>query len=120
MNVLDEAKEIMEKIGCKKAFAIYGLELNDIAEVRSCNEKGESIELIKDINDLVPTIEKKLTLNPEKPIECPFGSSLSRYLEFSLKDRTITPYDISNKECKKIEDEIRPILEKYNWEIIKK
>ena len=75
---------------------------------------------MKDIDDLVPTMKRELSLDLEKPIECPFGSSPSKYLEFSLKDRTITPYDISNKECKKIEDVVRPLLEKYNWEIIKK
>ena len=60
MNVLEEAKEIMKKAGCKKAFAVYGMELNEIAEVRNCDENGESLELEKDINDLVPTIDKKL------------------------------------------------------------
>jgi len=34
MDVLEEAKEIMKKAGCEKAFAVYGLELNDIAEVK--------------------------------------------------------------------------------------
>ena len=66
MDVLDEAKEIMKKAGCKKAFAVYGLELNDIAEVKNCDENGESLELEKDISELVPTIEQKLVFNPEK------------------------------------------------------
>ena len=58
MNTLEEAKEIMKKIGCEKAFAVYGLELENIAEVRSCNEKGEAIELEGDISKLEPIIEK--------------------------------------------------------------
>ena len=58
MNTLEEAKEIMEKIGCTKVFAVYGLELENIAEVRSCNEKGEAIELEGDISKLEPIIEK--------------------------------------------------------------
>lgn len=33
-----------KRVGCGKAFAVYGLELNDIAEVRNCDEKGESLE----------------------------------------------------------------------------
>ena len=60
MEELEEAKEIMKKAGCGKAFAVYDLELNEIAEVRDCNENGESLEISKDISDLSPTIEKKL------------------------------------------------------------
>ena len=120
MNVLDEAKEIMKKAGCKKAFAVYGLDLNDIAEVKDCDENGESLELEKDINELVPTIEQKLVFNPEKPIECPINSSMNNYLEFSLKNRSITPFNLNAEECKKIEEEMKPLLEKYNWTIQKK
>ena len=117
MDKLEEAKEIMEKIGCNKVYAVYGLELENIAEVRSCNEKGEAIELEGDISTLVPTIEQKLVLDQEKPIECPINSSMSKYLEFSLKNRKITPYNIDSLECGRIEKIINPLLEKYNWAI---
>ena len=119
MNVLEEAKEIMKKAGCEKAFAIYGLELNNIAEFKNCDENGGSLELEKDINELVPTIEQKLVFDLEKPIECPLNSSMNNYLEFSLKNRSITPCNLSSGECKKIEDETRPLLEKYKWTIKK-
>ena len=119
MNVLNEAKEIMEKAGCEKAFAVYEMEINDIAEVRSCNSKGEFIELEKDINKLVPTIERTLVLDLEKPIECPLDSTFCKYLEFSLKNKTITPYDINQKECEKIEEKINPLLDKYKWKMVK-
>ena len=119
MDVLEEAKEIMKKAGCEKAFAVYGMELNDIAEVRECNENGESLELEKDISQLVPTIEQKLVFNPEKPIECPLNESMNKYLEFSLKNRNITPCNLSEKEYERIEEETRPLLEKYNWTIKK-
>ena len=120
MNVLEEAKEIMKRAGCEKAFAVYGLELNDIAEVKKCDENGESLELEKDISELVPTIEQKLVFDPEKPIECPINSSMNKYLEFSLKNRNITPCNLNGEECKRIEGEINPLLEKYNWTIQKK
>ncbi|MBU0769532.1 MAG: hypothetical protein KJ687_10615, partial [Proteobacteria bacterium] len=119
MDVLDEAKELMEKAGCKKAFAVYGLELNDIAEVKDCDEKGESLELEKDISELVPTIEQKLVFDPEKPIECPLNSSMNTYLEFSLKNRSITPCNLSSEEYERIESEMSPLLEKYKWTIKK-
>ena len=117
MDVLEEAKELMKKAGCEKAFAVYRLELNDIAEVRRCDENGESLELGKDISELVPTIEQKLVFDPEKPIECPLNSSMNKYLEFSLKSRSITPCNLSAEECDKIVEEMRPLLEKYNWTI---
>lgn len=120
MNVLEEAKEIMKKAGCEKAFAVYGLELNDIAEVKNCDENGESLELEKDISELVPTIEQKLVFDPEKPIECPINSSMNKYLEFSLKNRNITPCNVSVEECEKIEEKINPLLEKYCWSIKKR
>jgi hypothetical protein len=119
MNVLEEAKEIMKKAGCKKAFAVYEMELNDIAEVRSCDENGESIELEKSISELQPTIEQKLVFDPEKPIECPLTTSMNKYLEFSLKNRNITPCNLSTEEREKIEDKTRSLLEKYNWAIEK-
>ena len=119
MNVLEEAKDIMKKAGCKKAFAVYGMGLNEIAEVRSCYENGEYLELEKDINDLVPTIEKKLVFDPEKPIECPLNSSMNKYLEFSLKNRNITTCNLDKDECERIENEMKPLLEKYSWTIKK-
>lgn len=119
MNVLDEAKEIMEKAGCKKAFAVYGMEINEIAEVRNCDKNGESLELEKDIQELVPTIEKKLVFDPDKPIECPLDSSMNKYLEFSLKNKNITPCNLNRIECERIENEMKPLLQKYNWTIKK-
>ncbi|MFX0125641.1 MAG: hypothetical protein ACFFAE_18605 [Candidatus Hodarchaeota archaeon] len=120
MDVLEEAKKLMKKAGCEKAFAIYGLELNDIAEVKNCDENGESLELEKDISELVPTIEQKLVFDSEKPIECPLNSSMNKYLEFSLKNRSITLCNLNAEECEKIEEEMRPLLEKYNWTIKKR
>jgi len=117
MDVLEEAKEIMKKAGCEKAYAIYDLELNDIAEVRDCNENGESLEISKEINELSPTIEKKLIFNPEKPIECPINDSMDQYLEFSLKNRSITLCNLNSNLSKKIEEIINPLLKKYNWSI---
>ena len=34
MNAFEEAKDIMKKIGCEKAFAVYNMKLNNIAEVK--------------------------------------------------------------------------------------
>ena len=120
MKVLEEAKEIMKKAGCEKAFAVYEMELNDIAEVRNCDENGESLELEKNLSELLPTIEQKLVFNPNKPIECPLNASMNKYLEFSLKNRNITPCNLSIEECEKIEVETKPLLEKYNWTIKKR
>lgn len=117
MDVLEEAKEIMRKAGCEKAFAVYELELFDIAEVRDCNKNGESLEIEKNISELSPTIEKKLVFNQEKPIECPLNDSMNQYLEFSLNNRSITPCNLNSEECKKIEEELNPLLKKYNWTI---
>ncbi len=117
MDVLEEAKEIMKIAGCEKAFAVYGSELDSIAEVRHCSEEGESIELERDINDLVPTIERRLVFDLEKPIECPINSSMNKYLEFSLKNRNIIPFNLSGEEFERVEGEVRPLLEKYNWTI---
>ena len=119
MNVLDEAKDIMRKAGCEKAFVVYKLELFDIAEVRSCDEKQEEIELEKDIVDLVPTIERKLIVDEEQPIECPINSSMNKYLEFSLKQKSITPYNVEDEEYDRIKEDTKALLEKYNW-VIKK
>jgi hypothetical protein len=119
MDTLEEAKDIMEKVGCTKAFAVYSLELSKIAEVRSFNEKGEYLELEKDIDKLTPIIKRKLEIDPEKPIECPLNTSMNKYLEFSLKDRTVTPYNICSEESKRIEDKNNRLLRKYNWSIKK-
>ena len=119
MDRLEEAKEIMEELGCEKAFAVYGIELEKIAEVRSCNEKGEAIELESDVWNLVSTIEKKLVLDQEKPIEFPLNSSMNKYLEFYLKDRSISLCNIDSFECDRIEKMVFSLLEKYNWTIKK-
>lgn len=119
MDVLEEAKEIMKIAGCEKAFAVYGLKLNGIAGVKDCDENGELIELEKDISKLVPTIEQKLVFDPEKPIECPLNGSMDKYLEFLLKNRNIIPFNLSGEEFERIEGEVRPLLEKYNWTIKK-
>ena len=117
MDVLEEAKEIMKKAGCERAFAVYELKINDIAVVRDCNENGESLEIEKKISELEPTIEQKLLFDPDKPIECPLNDSMNKYLEFSLKNRSITPCNLNSNECKKIEEEMNPLLKKYNWTI---
>ena len=110
MDVLEEAKKLMKKAGCEKAFA----------EVRNCNKTEESIELEKKIDQLVPSIKRELVIDQEEPIECPLDSSMSKYLEFSLKSRSITPYNISHDECERIEQEMKLLLEKYQWSIKKK
>jgi len=120
MSDLEEAKEIMSKAGCEKAFAVYELELSDIAEVKNCSKNAESIEIEKEISTLTPTIKRELVLNTEVPIECPLDSSLSKYLEFSLKNKSIAPCNINDEEYKKIEEKINPLLIKYNWSIKKR
>ena len=119
MNVLDEAKEIMKKAGCKKAFAVYKLELCDIAEVKNCNGNEESLEIEKEISKLVSSMKAEILLDREEPIECPIDQSLGKYLEFSLKNKSIIPYNLGSEECERIEQEMRPLLEKYNWSIKK-
>jgi len=120
MDVLEEAKEIMKIAGCEKAFAVYGSELDDIAEVRHCSEEGESIELERDINDLVPTIERRLVFDLEKPIECPINSSMNKYLEFFLKNRNIITFNLSGEEFERIEEKINPLLKNYCWSFKKR
>jgi hypothetical protein len=44
---------------------------------------------------------------------------MNKYLEFSLKTRNITPCNLDNEECKRIENDMKPLLEKYNWTIKK-
>lgn len=119
MNALEEAKELMKIAGCGKAFAVYGMELNNIAEVRTCDENGESLEIEKNICDLVPTIEQKLVFDPQKPIECPLDEAMNKYLEFSLKNKNITMCNLDESEHKRLEEEMRPLLKKYNWTVKK-
>jgi hypothetical protein len=119
MDVFEEAKEIMRKAGCEKAFAVYDLKLNDIAVVKNCDKNGESLEIEKDINELVPSIEQKFVFDPNHPIECPLNSSMNKYLEFTLNNRKIKPCNLSEEEFEKIENEVKPLLEKYNWSIKK-
>jgi len=118
MEFLKEAKEIMELAGCKKAFAVFKLGLGGIAEVRECNNKGESIELEKRVENLSSTIDAKLNIDLEKPIICPLDSSMNKYLEL-YKNRTIKPYNIPAEEYEQIKNKIKPLIEKYKWEIIK-
>lgn len=119
METLEEAKQIMQAAGCIKAFPVYDLRLNDIAEVKSCHKKGESIELEKDINTLVPTFSQEIVINTEKPIACPIDNSLNKYLEFHLKNKLITPCNLNVTEYEQVENKIYSLLEKYNWTIKK-
>ncbi len=120
MDVLEEAKEIMNKIGCEKAFAVYDMKLDNIAEVKNCDENGECLEIEKEVGELVPNFYEKLIFNPEKPIVCPFNSSMDKYLEFSIKNRELTYCNFNSVECENIQNKIKPILGKYNWSINKK
>lgn len=120
MNAFEEAKDIMKKIGCEKAYAVYNMKLNNIAEVKEYNESSECLELEKKVDELTPTLHEKLILNPEKPIICPFNSSMDKYFEFSLRKREITYCNINNVEYESIYKMIKSILEKYNWSINKK
>jgi len=119
MDTLDEAKEIMQAAGCIKAFPIYDIKLTDIAEIKSCHENGESIELEKDISKLVPTFTQEFEINKEKPITCPINPSLKKYLEFSLKNKQITTCNLNISEHKQVENKINLLLGKYNWSIKK-
>jgi len=119
MDALEEAIEIMKKIGCRKVFAAYGLELENIAEVKDYNERGEIIELENDVSKMKPIIERKLVLDQEKPIQCPINLSMSKYLEFSLINKKINPYNIDNYEVGRIEKIINPLMKKYSWSINK-
>ena len=109
----------MQAAGFIKAFPVYDLELNNIAEVKSYHENGESIELEKDINKLVPAFSQEIVINTEKPITCPVDKSLNKYLEFYLKNRIINPCNLNISEYEQVESKINSLLEKYNW-IIKK
>jgi hypothetical protein len=117
MDTLEEAKELMQAAGCIKAFPIYDIKLTDIAEIKSCHENGESIELEKDISKLVPTFSQELEINREKPIACPIDASLNKYLEFFLKNKLITPCNLNIVEFKNVKRKINSLLEKYDWSI---
>ena len=119
MNTLEEAKEIMQAAGFIKAFPVYDLELNNISEIKSYHENGQSIELEKEICKLVPTFSQKIVISAEKPIVCPITQSMNKYLEFSLKNRLITTYNLNVSEYEQVESKIHALLEKYNW-VIKK
>ena len=70
----------------------------------------------------LPGIDGRVAIKSgtEKPIECPLNGSMDKYLEFSLKNRNITPCNLSGKECKRIEDKINPLLERFEWSIKKR
>ena len=119
MDTLEEAKEIMQAAECIKAFPVYDLELNDIVEVKGCHENGESIEMEKDIDKLVPVFLQEMKINIEKPIACPIDKSLNKYLEFYLKNRRINSCNLNRSEYEQVERKINFLLEKYNW-VIKK
>ena len=102
----------IEKIN-KKKWDVLDVVLNFLPYLRAQ-------KLAKDIDELVPSIEQKLMFDPEKPIECPLNSSMNKYLEFSLKNRNITPSNLNGEECERIEGEISSLLEKYKWTIKKR
>ena len=110
----------MHSAGCIKAFPIYDLNLTDIAEIKNCHENGESIELEKEISKLVPTLIQEIKINKDKPITCPINTSLNKYLEFSLNNKSINFCNLDNSETKMIENKINFLLEKYNWIISNK
>ncbi len=120
MDILEEAKKLMIEAGCEKAYAVYKMDLCGLAEVRSCNENGESIEIEKSINELVPTIQQKLEFDPEKPIECPLNSSMDKYLEFILKTKTIIPCNLKDNEFQNLKEKLNSLLTQYNWTIQKR
>jgi len=91
MGAIEEAKEIAKKAGCKKAFAVYDMKLDGITEVRDYNKEEEYIELEKDVDKLVSVIEKKLTLDQEKPLIFPLNDSMNKYLEVYWKNKKINP-----------------------------
>jgi len=115
MKILEEAIELIRMAGCEKAFAVYQLKLNNIATVKDCNKNGESLEIEKNVSELVSTIDCKLELDPRKPIECPLNSSMNKYLEIHLQNRSINLCNLSEEEYFTIKNKIRPLLDKYNW-----
>ena len=115
MDVIDEAKEIMYNIGCKKAFADYRLNQSNIAEVKECTEKNLLIEIERSILRLDPVLVSVLEIDYEKPIECPLNDSSDKYLEFLLKKRTIIPYNLNDEEYNEIKSKIKTLIKKYNW-----
>ena len=119
MDELEEAKQIMQAAGCIKAFPVYDINLTDIVEVKGCHQNGESLELEKDINQLVSGFSQKILINMEKPIACPIDKSFNKYLEFSIKKRLIKSCNLNIYEFEQIERKIDPLLKKYSW-IIKR
>jgi len=119
MKNLEEAKEIMHAAGCVKAYSVYDFQLNDIAEVKNCDEEGGSIELERDITQLKQNFLKEMVLNTDKPIICPINPSLNKYLKFSINDKTISTSNLNPKEYFTIQNKINSLLKKYNW-LIKK
>ena len=117
MENLEEAKEIMQAAGCIHSFPVYDLFLHGIAEIKQCHDNGESIELSKDIQSLVPSFSQKLVINAEQPITCPLDSSYCKYLEFSLQNRQINAYNLNNNELEEIKEKIISLLTKYNWDL---
>ncbi len=117
MDILEEARELIREAGCEKAFAVYRLNLNNIATVKDCNEKGETLEIEKNVRDLVSTIDCKLEIDPQKPIECPLNSLMNKYLEIHLQKRTINFCNLSKEEYLKIKTKLNPLLDKYKWSI---
>lgn len=117
MTILEEAKEIMGKLGCEKVFAIYKLKLNEItiADIKSRNNKCEAVEIERDLNNLASSIVNEFVLDEEKPIECPLNNSMSKYLEFNLKNKEIIPFNIHDGEVNRIEKIINPVITKYKW-----
>ena len=115
MDNLEEAKKIMQAAGCIKAFPIYDLRIENIAEIKGCHEKGESLELIRDIHKLVPAYSQDMIINIEKPIACPIDPSFNKYLEFSLKNKSINTCNLNTTEYNQIEGKITFLLNKYNW-----
>jgi hypothetical protein len=115
MENLEEAKEIMQAAGCIHSFPIYDLDLHGIAEIKQCHDNGESIELSKDIQSLVPSFSQTMVINAEKPITCPLDSSYSKYLEFLLQNKQINAYNLNSNELEEIKIKIISLLTKYNW-----
>ena len=96
------------------------LELNDISDVKDCDVYWWSLELEKNINELVPTIEWRLVFDlKKKSIGCPLNGSMDKYLKFSPGNRIITPCNLRDKECKRIEDNVNPFLIRLKWSIKK-
>jgi hypothetical protein len=117
MEILDEAREIMDEAGCKNAYAIYKLKINEIIDVKEFNKNYGNIELKRTINQLNPAIVRILELDIEKEIECPLNSSPDKYLEFSLENRSIKTHNLRDNEIDDLKKRINYLLEEYQWEL---